>query len=230
MWIKSREVASSVDVELVQEPLLFEVGEVREGHVVASIELGVAVIVKGTVTTLAVPIGFGRECATKASPLVVCVEQFATLREECVVRGEVESGMSIATQLEPPHLSLAIDHRDACERITVAQRRQYSRGVGERDAATRERQTRAHRDARARGGEGRRELIEGRHEQVASTRRLDHFGVLDDDGRVDETLVVSPEAKECVRRRPSMPRDVIGESWLHDEFDAFKQRTRCLGG
>ena len=222
--VESRKSRAGRDAVFTQEELLIEGGEAYERDVVDRFELLLAVRGVGTVGTLTVPVRRGRERRLAARPRVVGVEYVAALVVETLVGAEVETRVAFAGELEPPEPTLAINDRAARAVITVSVGLQHPRGVGQSETATGHRDARARTDAVEVGRLARPRSLEGAFEHAARGGHLDDLMVLDQHGRVGETLVHAPDPHERLDRGDAATLVVAGQSRPDNELGTLTHR------
>ena len=228
--IEPSELVPRDDTVLAQQELLLETGEPGQRDVIDRFELLLAVRAKRALETFAVPVGRGGEVAVRREPLVVSVHDGETLGVELIVGREVETRIVVAGQIEPPHLAVTVDHRDASARIGVTEGEQDARGVGQDDAVARHRGRRAYADTVGVNRVAGRETFERPLERSPRGRRLRDLVVLDDHGCVDVGLVDAPHAHEALHRGSTLAFAIDRQTRLKDQFRAGDhQRGRLLG-
>ena len=116
------EASAGVDVVFSQEELLIEGGESNERHVVEGVELLLAVLAVGTLGTVAMPVGRGRERRTRRTPHIVGGDDTQTLVVKLVVALQIKTRVTLTFQVEPPEFSLSVDDRTPRRGVRVAQR------------------------------------------------------------------------------------------------------------
>ncbi len=98
---------------------------------------------------------------------------------QVVVGRQVETWVAVAAQVEPPQATLAIDDRAAGARVRVAERLEYSGGVGEGETASGHRKRRAGTDSVEELGLGGTKVLQRALEGPSRAGRLHHLVILD---------------------------------------------------
>jgi hypothetical protein len=144
------------------------------------------------------PIGDGGKDATGRRPRVVSFEHAEAFFVEMVVGSQVESGVAVTREVEPPKTILPVDHRTSSTGVGVAERLEYARRVRERKSAPRHGQRRASAHAVEELSLGGAKVLERAVESTSRAGRLHHFVVLDQQRGVGESLVDASDANERV--------------------------------
>ena len=228
--IEPSQLVSGIDAVVVKDELLFHVGVANQRDIIEGLKFAAAVRCVRALWTFAMPIRLRWEGATILFPFIMRTQQIESLVVRLVVCRQIESWEVLIGEIEPPDPSMTVNERGTTFSVTVALRLQHSCRVRERNAVPDYRWRTARTDRVGVIRFARQQMRERTFEHASCAGVFDYLVVLDEQRRIDESLILTSDAHQHVRYRASATDDVTSKSRLQDKFGAFDHERRGVLG